>query len=440
MATRQRRATPRAYCLTAQYAVVIIFLFAAFSALWLFSDEAIAGDVVRIGLNYPETGPYAAEGLDQIRAAKMAVEELNSAGGILGHKIELAVRDSGSNVDKTKSNVTELIEKEGVKMVFGGSSSAVAIAASELCQAHWIPFFGTLTYSTATTGEDGHRVCFRECYDGWMGAKVMGDYLNRNFKGKRYLYITADYTWGWTTEESVRASTNTTDENVHKGVRTKLGTEDFTKELKFAKMVKPDVLVVVLFGKDMVNCLRQATLLGLKTDCQVVVPNLTLGMASGAGPKVMEGVIGAVPWTWRVPGKYGYERGKTFVDDFVKRYGRYPSTSAASAYTILYEYKAAAERAGSFETVGIVKALEGHSYQLLKDLQTWRDFDHQSIQTVYMVKCKPAAEVLKDPLKLDYFEIIHSMPGGEAARTYEEWKAIRIKAGKEPALEHLPGA
>ena len=392
---------------------------------------------VKVGLNYPKTGPYSVQGLDQWRAANMAVDEINAAGGILGKKVELVWRDSKSNVNESKANVQDLIDNEKVAMVFGGSSSAVAIAAGEACQARGVPFFGTLTYSTATTGKNAHRYVFRECYNSWMAAKAIGNYLKTNFPDKKYMYITADYTWGWTTEASVRKFTGTEDKSKHTGVLTPLGTTDFGKPLALAKMTKPDVLVLVLFGKDMVNAIRQATSMGLKTSSQVVVPNLTLGMADGGGPKIMEGVIGAVPWCWQVPYKYGYKRGQKFVEDFSARYNRYPSTSGASAYSILYEFKEAVERAGGFDGAEVVTALEGHAYQLLKDKQYWRDFDHQSIQTVYAVKCKSQAEVMKDKYKLDYFEIISNLPGEQAARTLSEWQSVRESEGLAAKLEPL---
>jgi hypothetical protein len=151
----------------------------------------------------------------------------------------------------------------------------------------------------------------------------------------------------------------------------------------------------------------------------------------------MEDVIGAVPWCWQVPYKYGYARGQQFVEEFASRHGRYPSTSGASAYTIMYEYKAAAERANTLEGAAIVAALEGHQYELLKDPQTWRDFDHQSVQTVYAVKCKKAPAVMKDQYKLDYFDILFSLPGDQAVRTRDEWNAVREAAGKPTVLEPL---
>jgi branched-chain amino acid transport system substrate-binding protein len=404
--------------------------------------RAATPDGVRIGLNAPLTGPYRVQGLHQKRAAELAVEEINAAGGIQGRPIRLIQRDSQSRVDVTTSNVSELIDREQVAMVFGGSSSAVAIAAGKVCRAKGVPFFGTLTYSNETTGTEASRYVFRECYNAWMGAKALSSYLRTNFPSdkNRYFFVTADYTWGHTTEESIRKFSGTEDQTVHQGVRTPFpGAKysDFWDAIQAAQEFKPDVLVLVLFGNDMAQALKLATALNMKSTVQIVVPNVTLGMADSAGAKAMEGVIGATPWEWQVPYRYDYPQGKAFVEKYVAKYGTYPSTSAASAYTILYEYKSAVDRAGGFAAPAVIRALEGHEYALLKDRQRWRDFDHQSVQTVYAVRGKPQEQVRSDRLKLDYFEIIGRLAGEQAAQTRQEWNAVRRAAGKPIELEGL---
>jgi ABC-type branched-subunit amino acid transport system substrate-binding protein len=419
--------------------IIFLMLVGGFVA----SPSLCAETEVKIGLNIPITGPYRVQGIQQKRAAKLAVDEINAAGGILGRPIRLILRDSKSNAEVTTKNVTKMIEEDGVEMVFGGSASSVAIAAGKVCQNKGIPFFGTLTYSTETTDTEAHRYVFRECYNAWMGAKALASYLKLNFPSdkNRYFYITADYTWGHTTEASIRKFSGTEDKEAHKGILTPFPGaryNHFWDAIQAAQEYNPDVLVLVLFGNDMSTALKLANSMKLKNTAQIVVPNITLGMAVSAGPEAMEGVIGATPWTWQVPYKYNYPRGKTFVETFTDRYLTYPSTSAASAYTILYEYKSAVERAGSFLPVKVVHALEGHEYTLLKDRQQWRDFDHQSVQTVYAVKGKPAHEVRESKLGLDYFDIISSLPGEQAVRTQDEWNAVRRAAGKPITLESLP--
>lgn len=393
---------------------------------------------VKIGLNYPKTGPYSLQGSAQLNAANMAVQEINSEGGILGKNVELVIRDSESKADVAKKNVEELIDKERCSMIFGGSASSVAIAGGKAAKSKGKLYFGTLTYSNATTVEEGHKYMFRECYNAWMGAKVLSDYLRANYSNKKYFYVVADYTWGWTTEESIRTFSLTLARKRHKRVLTPFPgatDEDFKKALTKAENSKSDVLVLVLFGKDMSRALTLATEMGLKKKMDIVVPCLTLGMAQSAGPKVMEGVVGALPWCWKVPYVYGYQKGIEFVEKFAKRYDFYPSTSAASAYTILYQYKEAVERAGSFDTKAVIDALEGYKFVSLKDEQVWRKFDHQCIQTVYAVKCKLEKDVLKDKFRQDYFEIMTKMPGEEAAITQERWVESRKKVGKPVELE-----
>ncbi len=392
--------------------------------------------VVKIGLNYPKTGPYSVQGLAQLRAAEMAVEEINQTGGILGHKVELVVRDSKSKADLAKKNVEDLIDNEGVEMVFGGSSSAVAIAGGKAAKSRGKLYFGTLTYSNATTGVQGHKYIFRECYNAWMGAKVLSEYLKEHFSGKRYFYVTADYTWGWTTEASIRKFSRTLDTKRHKRILTPFPgatRKNFQKALTKAASSRAEVLVLVLFGKDMADAVKLATEMGLKKKMSIVVPNLTLGMAASAGPKAMEGVVGALPWTWKLPYDKNYAKGIAFVEDFANKYKSYPSTSAASAYTIMYQYKGAVERAGGFDAKAVIAMLEGHKYTLLKDEQVWRAFDHQSVQTVYAVRCKPEVQVLKSKFKQDYFQILKAMPGDKAVRSEDRWARTRKAAGLQLA-------
>ncbi len=392
------------------------------------------GAPIRLGINYPLTGPYSVEGLDQIRAARMAVDEINYNGGLLGRSLELLPRDSSSDVLLSEINVRELIEA-GCVMIFGGASSDVAITAGNICQQYQIPFFGTLTYSTATTLENAHRVSFRECSDSWMAAQLMAPWLNSRYKGKRYFYITADYTWGWTTEASMREVTGTENTEAYPRVLTPLGTTDFSNALRQAAVFNPDVLVLVLFGKDLGHALKQASTMGLRHSCQIVVPNLTLGMAERAGVKSIGGVVGTVPWTWQVPDLEQSARGRDFVDNFIKRYRRYPSTAGASAYSIVFQYKSAVERAGSTRTEDVVRALEGYSYSLLKGQQTWRPLDHQNVQTVYMVRGNQEYDILNDPLRQNYFHIIGHMEGEKLVRAPEDWKRLRREAGLPPKLE-----
>lgn len=406
----------------------------------LFPSVSPAHEVIKIGMNRPDTGPYMRIGIDQERAAMLAAEEINESGGILGRHVDIVMKNSRSNPDVSESNVIHMIEKDKVKMIFGGASSGVAIRVGEVCQKKKTVFMATVSAANETTGIKGHRYTFRTCYNAWMGAKALGTYLKDNFDGKKYFYIVSDYSWGRSAESSIRKFSGTTNIERHKTTYTPFPgatDEEIRNRLKLAKARQAEVLVLAYFGNDMTRAVKMANEMGLKDTMQIVVPILELSMAMGAGPAAMEGIMGTCDWNWRVPYDFGHKRGIKFVETFKTRYGRYPCWGASTAYTGLWEYKAAVERAGSFHSQKVVRALEGHSFNLLKDKQTWRGFDHQNVQTVYLVRVKKWDTVVNSMDQQDYFENIHQFKGPDVVRSYDEWAISRKKAKQPPNLEPL---
>ncbi len=407
------------------------------SCVFCLVSLAHAATPIKIGLNYPFTGEYKEEGLMQKRGALMAVAEINAAGGVRGRPLELLERDTHSDADKARMNVDALVA-EGAAMLFGGASSSVAIAASEQARRHGLLYFGTLTYSNDTTGKDGHSHMFRECYSAWMAARVLGEYLKKEMPGKRYFYITADYTWGQTTEASMREFTGTTDMQEHGAVKVPFPGARYREigaAVDAAAKSGAEVIVMVLFGEQMVQGMTLAEKQGLTQRAQIIVPNLTLSMVEQAGPFIMAGVIGAVPWAWNIPYEREYVRGKQFVEAFSREFRTRPSSSAASAYSIVYQWKEAVERAGSLSSDAVRKRLQGHRYQLLKDEQYWREFDQQNVQTVYAVKVKDRSLVMKDTYRQNFFEILHSLPGDKAAPSLAQWQQQRQRHQRPLQLE-----
>ncbi len=407
-------------------------------ALWVgLISSAQAVEPITLGLNYPRSGSYKEEGLAQMRGALLAIEELNAKGGVLGRPLHLSSLDSGSRPEKAVRNVDQLAN-EGAVMLFGGASSAVAIAAGKRAQARGLLYFGTLTYSNDTTGKDGQRYMFRECNSAWMSARALGQVLSKRLPDKNYFYITADYTWGTTSESSLRETTHTQDTQQHPGLKVPFPgarLSDYRNALQQAAASQAEVLVLVLFGDDLVHAMGIVDQLGLNKRMQIVAPNLTQSIVAQAGPSLMQGVIGTEPWTWQVPEREGSQRGKAFVNDFNQHYGVYPSSSAASAYSIVYQFADAASRSKSLDSETLIKALEGHRYSLLKNEQEWRAFDHQNVQSVYVVKVKSREEVMKGAQRQDYFDIIQQLDGSQAAPSLAQWQAERRAAGQPLTLQ-----
>ncbi|HAE51512.1 MAG TPA: branched-chain amino acid ABC transporter substrate-binding protein, partial [Tistrella mobilis] len=129
--------------------------------------NAPTGSTVTLGFNVPQTGPYADEGADELRAYQLAVKHLNGEGdggmlntfkgsqlkgnGILGKKVAFVTGDTQTKSDAARASATRMIERDGAIMITGGSSSGVAVAVQSLCQDAGVIFMSGLTHSNDTT-------------------------------------------------------------------------------------------------------------------------------------------------------------------------------------------------------------------------------------------------------------------------------------------------
>jgi ABC-type branched-subunit amino acid transport system substrate-binding protein len=184
--------------------------------------NAPQGDTVTLGFNVPQSGPYADEGADELRAYELAVEHLNGTGedsgmmetfssnaltgqGILGKKVAYVTGDTQTKPDAARASAKSMIEKDGAIMITGGSSSGVAVAVQALCQEAGIIFMAGLTHSNDTTGKDKKANGFRHFFNSYMSGAALAPILGANYGQDRKAYhLTADYNWGYTTEEAVR--------------------------------------------------------------------------------------------------------------------------------------------------------------------------------------------------------------------------------------------
>ncbi len=386
-----------------------------FSLTCLFFSQSFADDNVLIGINTPLSGAYALQGEDQLKAYIMAIKKLNEQGGLLGRGIDYLVEDTQTNANTARSKARFFINSNAV-MVTGGSSSSVAIAQCEECQNSGTLFMAGLTHSNATTGRDGHRHCFRWYNNGHQTAKAMSQTLIKKFgNDARYAYLYADYTWGQTVQKSMQDVVEQQGGKTVEKMPVKLGEKNFVSYLFKARKAKPDVFVLVLFGADMVNCLKQVTMLKFREEMAIVVPLMELHMAHSVGPEVMQGVITSMPWYHGLSERYDGSR--EFVEEFEREWEKKPGNAAAVAWVNIFQYADAVKRAKSFDPKKIIRELEGHRFTLLTDEEYWRSWDHQGIHPTYVAVGKTPDESKNE---WDLFKIIETHPGNSIARTREE--------------------
>ncbi len=389
-----------------------------------FTNDPGSGSSVVLGFNVPQTGPYADEGADELRAYQLAVKHLNGEGdggmlntmqplalkgnGVLGKKVEFVTGDTQTKSDAARASAKRMIEKDGAIMVTGGSSSGVAIAVQSLCQEAGIVFMAGLTHSNDTTGKDRRRYGFRHFFNTEMSGAALGPVLESEFGNQRVAYhLTADYTWGWSQEGSIKKYTEALGWKTEAAVRTPLGAGDFSQYITPVLNSGADVLVLNHYGKDMVNSLTQSVQFGLRDrqangkDFQIVVPLFSRLMAQGAGENI-KGIFGSTNWNWSLQD----EGSKAFVKSFGGEYGFPPSQAAQTCYVQAIQYANAVETAGSFNPCAVIEALEGFKFDGMGNGPTeYRAADHQCFKKVLVVRGNqnPSSQ-------FDLLEVVQEVP------------------------------
>ncbi|MEM1044955.1 MAG: substrate-binding protein [Pseudomonadota bacterium] len=382
------------------------------------------GSSVILGFNVPQTGAYADEGADELRAYQLAVEHINGEGdggmlntfsskelkgdGINGKKVEYVTGDTQTKSDAARASAKRMIEKDGAIMITGGSSSGVAIAVQGLCQDAGVIFMSGLTHSNDTTGKDKRANGFRHFFNTEMSGAALGPVMKNAFGTDRVAYhLTADYTWGWSQEGSIKKYSEQLGWQTAAAVRTPLGAGDFSQYITPVLNSGADVLILNHYGRDMVNSLTQAVQFGLRDkqvngkDFAIVVPLYSRLMAQGAGENV-KGIFGSTNWHWSLQD----EGSKAFVKSFGQKYGFPPSQAAHTCYCQALLYADAAQRAGTFRPSAVGPALEGFKFDGLGNGPTeYRAEDHQCFKDVLVVKGKE-----NPSSKFDVLEVVEVTP------------------------------
>ncbi len=111
--------------------------------------SAQAQDTIKIGVTQPLTGAVAAAGNYVVQGAKVAVEQINASGGVLGKKIELVIEDNKSNPTEAVATVEKLIVKDKVPVILGAWSSTFTLAVMPKLEEYKVP----MVVETSSSGK-----------------------------------------------------------------------------------------------------------------------------------------------------------------------------------------------------------------------------------------------------------------------------------------------
>jgi len=361
-------------------------------------------DTLKFGHLTPRTGFLGQLGDYGFKAASMAVDEVNAAGGLLGRKVELIAEDS-VNPQTAVTKAQKLVERDKVLTLIGEINSASALAIGEQVARYRIPFFNTGANSDALRGKNCNRFMFHVEGCNTMYTKTIGAWqkAENKIKGAKWYMLTADYAFG---HDLFRVSSRFLKENGGELINNDMvptNTPDYSAYILKIRQAKPDFVYINLAGVDQTTFLKQYKEYNLPYPLAGGVMDTIPFWAAG---------IDSISGHWQSLWYHGLNvpAAQAFTKRFWDKNGFPPDNQAWGDYVGVMIVAQAIAETKSTDAVKLVESLEkGVSFDILKARRgMFRAWDHQLLQEMYVVKVKDKAK-MKD--KWDIFEIVRPVPG-----------------------------
>src|SRR6476620_8929135 len=365
---------------------------------------------IRIGMVDPFTGVYAAVAQNELIGAKLAVEQINAKGGVLGRPIELLVEDSANDVGTGVQKTRKLIERDQVSFIIGDVNSGIAQAIAQVTAEKKVLHVVSGGHTDSITGKDCKWNVYRVCNTTRMEANSVTDLLFSKY-GKKWHFITPEYAFVHTLYEACAANLKKLGGTITGNELTPLGTSDFSAYLIKARAANPDVLLLLPQGSDMVNCLKQIVQFGINKQIHVAVTQQELESLESLPPEARIG-IWMFEWYWKQPNTPHLAE---FVADVRKRTnGKVPTARTWFGFTSVHTYALVANREKTLDALKLAQALGDFELPPEIKLQPnkvyYRKGDHQLMTSAFVGEAQSKGS---DPE--DLFQVNEIVAGDKTA-------------------------
>jgi len=315
------------------------------------ASAGFGSEPVRIGFFMSISGRDASFGEASLLGARLAVDRLNAAGGVLGRPVELVVEDNRSLAGESATAAKKLISRDRVVALVGECSSARTLEAAPIAQASGIPLVSPASTSPKVTrvGDAVFRVCFTDAFQG----EVIATFARRRLGLSRAALLvdsTAPYSVGLA--ECFSRTFSALGGTVVARQKYSGADTDFRGQLTAIRAARPDALFLPGYYVAAGLVAKQARDLGLGATI--------IGGDGFEAPQLLEiggdALDGAYYSThFAVESKDPVSRG--FVEAFHSRYGAVPNSLSALTYDAVRLVADAIARAGTTERGALRLAL-----------------------------------------------------------------------------------
>ena len=362
---------------------------------------AHAADPIKVGIVDPLSSPYKTSSIHDVHGATVALEMFNKRGGVLGRQVTIIEADDASNVQTAIKAANKLIKEDRVDFLMGTFNGDVALAVADVAKQENKLFMATCPHIMELTGSRCNSHTFAFMPNARMMSEAVTPHLVKAY-GNRWWMVTADTVDGKSALQAMTEALKAQGGQVAGATTTAFGTTDFTTALTEARAAKPSVIILNLYGWDLVNALKGYAKLEIAKE-KIGVGGMIggeqigrpLGYASNAG-------IWGLIWDPKI----NTESSKRFIQGVIDKYNHTPTSRCYLGYAAMIQILEAVRRAGTTDTGAVIKALEGHEFDGCKEGRSFfRAWDHQHVQDILV------GQAYGKELGLGHYQIMATVPG-----------------------------
>ncbi len=313
---------------------------------------------VKVGLLHSLTGAMAESEIPVCDAERMAIEEINAKGGILGKKIEIVQEDGESNAEVFATKAQKLLAEDKCSFIFGCWTSAARKALLPVLEDD--DLYGLLYYPLQYEGmEASSNIIYLGAAPNQQVIPAF-EYCVEHF-GKKVFLVGSDYVFPRTANKIIKAQLDSLQGQCLGEYYVVLESNDFADIVSAIKETAPDFILNTLNGSSNRAFFEELKKQELNAD-DIPVMSFSISEAevSSIGPELLKNHL----VTWSYFQTIESEENKTFVERYKKRFGanRLVGEPVANGYTAVYLWALACEKAGSFDVEDVRMASKGLSF------------------------------------------------------------------------------
>ncbi len=313
---------------------------------------------------------------------RLALDEINAVGGVLGRPLEVISKDDGGRPGDAVTVADELVTRENVVVLVGTLLSNVGLAVADYANQRQLPFIAAEPLTDAIVWEAGNPYTFRLRPGTWVQAAMLAEEAAK-LPATRWVTVAPNYEYGKSAVGAFRTLLSARRPDVEwVGEQwPALGKIDAGATVRALARAKPDAVFNVTFGSDLAQFVREGRLRGLFDDRPVV------SMLSGE-PDWIDPLGAEAPEGWIVTGYpwYAIETPEhtAFREAYQQRFNDYPRLGSVVGYVALKTIAAAIAKAGSTDAEAVTAALRGLELETPLGPVTFRVADQQSTMGTFV--------------------------------------------------------